>query len=232
MALAAISIPTTSSSDLPAAPRTAQVDEVKQAVRNVFAAMRLDFGAQFARQFDRIADPMAISENAWMRRLFQRIGDVEPGDVVDGYDRCVSERKPYMPTLLEIAECVARVRNERLRAAEQVAKATAPRFGGGIAGYVEHVLAPAAQDDWAKQHIGLMREVLQRPPARTREERAARLEQSLVDHAALMANAPPLCHRGQYHGCAVPGCPRPGTHTHSHGGLNAVWFCIDHWRKP
>ena len=211
-------------------PTTSRFDDLKQAVRGVFAAMKADFGAQFSRQFDRAADPMAISDNAWMRRLFQRIGDVDPRDVVDGYDRCITERKPYMPNLIDIADAVARIRRDRLRAAEQVAEAAAPRFTGGISGYVEHVLAPAAVGGWAQQHIGLMREILSRPEG-SRQERNERLDQALADHAELMAKAPPVRHRGEYCGCAVPGCPRPGSHTHSLGGANATWFCANHWRR-
>jgi hypothetical protein len=191
----------------------------------VFSAMRADWGARFLA-----AVPTEKDGNAWRWRLYQRLQGESPDAVIDGYERAVAEREPYMPELIDIVGAVGRIRRDRMRVEQQIADAAAPRFTGGIAGYVETVLAPVATTDAATQALERMRNALRRRMARPPDERANRLDAALAEHRRLMDAAPRVRHRGEYRGCGVPGCPRPGTHTHAVGASSAIWFCVDHWR--
>lgn len=219
MSANSISTSTTSRSDEP----------LRQAVRNVYAAMTADFGRQFRKQFDRVADPFAISENVWMRRLFDRIGNSEPGDVVDGYERCISERSPQMPNLVEISDAIRAVRNQRLLAAEQIMWASAPRVNG-LSGIVDH-LARNADGEIADESIALMREILKRPAPKNEDERNARLDKSITAHESMLESAPKRMNRSARKYCSVAGCGKDGRFTMSTFSIDdkTPWFCIEHW---
>jgi hypothetical protein len=205
-------------------------EPLKAAIRHVFIAMRADFGQKFTRLFDRVASANAISANAWMWRLLERVDGCDPGDVLDGFDRCLRDRSPHMPVLAEIADAINAEKCDRMRIAEQIGRAAGPKFTGGVVGYVEQVLTPNAETPVAQRELAKIREILSRPPPKNREERNERLDRALAEHNALLAKLPRPAPRGEYKHCAVPGCANAGAFSRSVIGGGA-WFCTAHFRS-
>lgn len=185
--------------------------------------MRLDYGERFMRQFASKSD--AVS---WINRLYTRLHGVATDAVIDGYGRAVNDRRPHLPSLDDVVTAIRTLHGERIRTAEQIAIAAAPKVSG-LGGYVEHLAANAADKPLAMEYIELMLEIVARPAAKTAEERAARLDKAVAAHAKMMATAPPVRHRGEAKTCAV--CSGRGSHTHSLGSKDATWFCAEHWGR-
>lgn len=193
------------------------------ACRSVYAAMRLDYGERFMRQFASKAEA-----SAWINRLYTRVCGVAAAAVIDGYGRAVDERRPHLPSLDDVVTAIRTLHGERTRAAEQIAIAAAPKVSG-LGGYVEHLAANAGDQPLAMEYIELMREIVARPAATTAEERAARIDKAVAAHAKVMSTAPPVRHRGEAHECAV--CGKHANLTHSLGSKDATWFCAEHWGR-
>lgn len=210
---------------------TSHSDEArKQAVRNVFAAMSADFGSKFLRQFDPSATETAIKPAAWMRRLYARIGSSDVEAIIDGYDAATKDRAPYMPNLVEIATAVLAANSARIRAREEASKIEGPNFTGGIAGYVEHVLAPSAETKTAVDHIDEIRRIVERKAGQPE-----RLQEAVTRHDLLLVEAYKAGHIrpgpnvAGFDRCASIGCRRAGAQSHDIRGAGP-WYCREHWR--
>ncbi len=205
-------------------------DPLHEAVRVLFSAMSADFGSQFSASV-----PTEKQADAWQWRCKSKLRGVDPAAVVDGYEQCVAERRPYMPNLAELAETIVTLDRRRKRERDEIAAVSvpAPRFTGGIAGYVAEVLEPNAESSVAQRELAKMRAILTRP-AGTNAEREARLAAAVAAHEVLLRGQRELgllLERGYDRSqlrCAVTGCQRPGTLTSSING-GAVWYCPEHF---
>lgn len=207
-------------------PRQVSGDALMDACKSIYSAMRLDFGERFMRQFSAKDDA-----KAWINRLFTRLHGVDSAVVVDGYGRAVDNHRPHLPSLDDIVSSVRELAGERTRHNERLEYANTPKLpaGSGLAGYVEY-LAAEADGDVAAGCLALMREILSRPAAATRDEQAQRLAKATAAHDKLLALVPirPFAY-GQRHECGRTGCSRPGTISHSTKG-EGPWFCAEHCR--
>jgi hypothetical protein len=194
--------------------------------KSIYAAMRLDFGDRFMKQFEDKNDA-----RSWINRLYSRLGNAKPAVVVDAYDRAVKEKRPYVPTLDDIVGSATALQAERSRVAERLEYVNAPRLpaGSGIAGYVEYLDAHA-EGDLARGCIAMMREIVGRTDAKTRAEQEERLTKAIKAHDKLLAMAPiRLRAYAERRECGLTGCDRPGTMAHSTNG-EGPWFCVEHFR--
>ena len=214
------------------------VDPLKEAVQLLVAVFKSDFGDLWSRQFQPVAGEPQTSEQLlrlWKRRCYAKLRGVESAAIVDGYEQCVGERRPYMPNLVELTETIVTLDRTRKREREEIAAVSvpAPRFTGGIAGYVTEVLEPNAESTVAQRELAKMRAILTRP-AGTKAEREARLAANVSAHESLLRGQRELgllLERGYDRSqlrCAVTGCQRPGTLSSSING-GAVWYCREHF---
>lgn len=214
------------------------VDPLKDAVQLLVAVFKSDFGDQWSRQFEPVAGEPQTAEQLlrlWKRRCYAKLRGVDSAAIVDGYEQCVAERRPYMPNLAELTETIVTLDRRRKHNREEIAAVSvpAPRFSGGLAGYVTDVLEPNAESSVAQRELAKMRAILDRP-AGMKAERDARLAANVAAHEALLRGQRELglllergYDRSQFR-CAVTGCQRPGTLTSSING-SAVWYCPAHF---
>jgi hypothetical protein len=208
---------------------------MRSAVRSVFQAAKADWGVKFTKQFTKTGDPADLTENAWCWRLHDRTKDTRPDCVIDGYERAVREKAPYMPELVDIATATRAVFADSIRNEYAIKQASEPRIppGSGIAGYVAHLEAQNEGNDIAAGCIEIMREILTRPAPKDADERNTRLDKAISAHEKLMATAPRIRHRGMPKTCPVHDCGKPGqiamtTHSES---TDQVYFCAEHFRN-
>lgn len=190
----------------------------------MFRCLVMDFGSQFARTFE----DGSVTHNAWMHRLAGRVSGLSPSNLIDGYDRARQARAPHMPVLNDIADAAHEVaRLERMRE-DEVARAVAPRFSGGLLGYVDTVLAAGAEDAIADAAISAMRKTLTSTQALTTAERQNRLTENVKQLAAMVASVKTHRRAEAIRLCDVPGCDRAGSLAHSTRG-EGPWYCRKHF---
>ena len=191
----------------------------------MFGALVADYGQRFTSQ---IRDEM--TPERWKKRLIQLVADYDPALLVDGYDDAARASPDFPPSLRAIQSAVRERHLQRCRV--ESATVEPPRFTGGIAGYIEHVLASNAKGDAAWQ-IDLMRAAVQGArrgdhSAHVRLYRQVVLSSQIEDayRAGRIAPGPavngfPLCGR--------EGCSKHGAISMSLTG-SGPWYCAKHWR--
>lgn len=201
-------------------------DDLMDACKSVYSAMRLDFGERFMKQFRERNDA-----KAWINRLYARLDCVASATLVDAYTRAVENHRPHMPSLDDVVVAAKALSGERKRQADQLEYVNAPRLpaGSGLAGYIKYLEAEA-EGDVAKGCIAMMREILAKPDPATHEEQQARLTKAVEAHDKLLAMVPirPRVY-GERRECGKTGCNRPGTISHDARG-EGPWFCAEHCR--
>lgn len=207
---------------------TAQIsdDPLAMAILSLVAVCKADFGEQWAKQFSNEEEL-----RMWKRRAYRQMKGFEPATVVDGYERAVKVKAPYMPSLNDIVMAVRGLGAERERERAALAYVNAPKLtpGSGIAGYVEFLDAQA-DGDLARGCIAMMREIFAKQPAKTEEEREQRMAKALSAHDTLIKMKPLIPRAyGERRECGKTGCDSPGTISHNTTG-EGPWFCAAHAR--
>lgn len=201
-------------------------DALKTVVESLVAVGKADFGQRWNSQFSGDEDL-----RQWKRRAYSQLRGMESTAIVDGYERAKVERSPHVPCLAEIVTAAKAESLKAKRVSDQIEYVNAPKIpaGSGLSGYVEYLDAHA-EGDIARGCIAMMREIVARLPAATREEQNARLDKALSAHDKLLAMAPirPRAY-GERRECGKTGCSEPGTLSHATNG-EGPWFCNEHWR--
>lgn len=209
-------------------------DPIRDGVLLLLSALNTDFGAdRFRQSLGGSFEDQETNLRFWKRRCYAKLRRVESASIVDGYEQCVAERRPYMPNLAELTETIISLDARRKKDQEEIAAVSAPVYTGGMANYVIEVLAPNAETSVAQRELARMRQILARP-AGANPERDARLAVNVAAHEALLRNQrerkllrEPQLDRTHLK-CAVANCQRVGTLTTSISG-SAVWYCPEHY---
>lgn len=193
---------------------------LKQAVRGLTNALRLDYGSLFSGQFSK----QTMSVNMWQHRLYHKLcaENVAPGDVIAGYEDHTKQpeaKMPDIPTLVNIARQakLARLRKMReLEHAEELSSLPPPQFERVQEG-IQAVVKQAALSSATK-------------PESVRQENLTKL---LATHENLLAvhRASGLLRKTAVaeRTCSYHGCRKFGSISSSTKGGEA-WFCGEHYR--
>jgi len=185
----------------------------------VFDAAGLDYGEQFTRQFGSEKE-----RNGWKYRLLQKIGNADPGCIVDGYEDASRERAPYMPALVDIAAAILRRHADAKQAREEISRIEAPRFSG-LAGYIGRVLEPNAAGGVAARELAVMKRAISGPVAGDTgymPAYSAAYHEHVLSHLRGRIPAPDGAER-----CAA-GCGRLGVLSRDRLG-RGPWYCAEHY---
>ena len=217
-------------------------DDRAKVVKAIFASLKTDYGERFTRQF--ASSDVGVSpdqlETAWKRRLYRssREDEVEPSELVDGYEDAVKASPSRAPTLPEVLAAGRERRLQRYREQNAEPEWRAAPDVKSLENYVDEVLAPAAKGNpVAERELERMKTILARPAARTPEERKQRIEEVVAElEAQIRSAAERMRLKGgpnvmdEHFRCSRAGCRTPGTLSGGTGG-GAKWYCREHFSR-
>lgn len=187
--------------------------------------MFADYGPQFTAQFVDGWTP-----EGWKRRLAELVRSYAGASIVKGADNACRESPKFPPNMRQIEAAVRDMHIQQCRY-ENAKREALPRFTGGIAGYVEHVLAPNAKSEQAQTCLRLMQRAV-RGGSLTKDERADRAADSaakLEDQVQRAIKDGRVYSRAnlQASRCAHEGCVEPGVLSRAVSG-SGPWYCKRH----
>lgn len=213
-------------------------DPIRTGVLMLVGALSTDFGAdRFRQTLGTTVEEQERNLRLWKRRAYARLRRVDPTSIVDGYERCIRERRPYMPKLVELTETIVHLDGLRQHQAAETA-----RLAGGVpkpeqapSNPGDARSTPGAEISVGLRELAKMGTTLARSEPRGLEGNT-RLEAAIHAHAALLARqraqgvlrlrrVDPAALR-----CAATGCPHLGTVSLSISG-GGLWYCADHARS-
>jgi hypothetical protein len=191
----------------------------KNAIRSVFAAMALDYGEKFERQFrenknmgkDRILTP-----NAWQHRLYRSVSTCSPHSIIDGAEDAIKQSTHFVPTLPEISERIVELDRQYRQNDASVERA---------------MLAPPQTDEVDRDGV---KKILSGIASALRDKPSAEaLSVAVANHDQILAAASGQIRRitasNPEHMCSYMGCRNAGTLTTSTNG-GGTFFCKSHFR--
>lgn len=190
----------------------------------MFGALVADYGNRFTAQIGAEMTP-----DRWKKRLIQLVKDYDPRLLVDGYDDAARQSPDFPPTMRQIQAAVRERHIQQFRV--ETATVKAPVFTGGIAGYIEHVLAPNAKGSALYEIEKMRRAVHHGPRGDMRSHvalyRKAKLasELDVACLAGMVAAGPAV---NGFALCGREGCDQHGTISMSLTG-SGPWYCRKHW---
>lgn len=195
------------------------------AANAVFGVLVADYGSRFTSQ---LRDEM--TPDRWKKRLIQLCAEYSPAMLVDGYDDAARASPDFPPSLRAIQAAVRERHIQHCRV--EAATVEPPRFSGGIAGYIEHVLTPNANGSAAVE-IDRMRAAVKQKPRGDMDSHvyAYRLFvlSSQVDSAYRDGKIAPGPAVNGFPLCGREGCTKHGTISMGLTG-GGPWYCAKHWR--
>ena len=103
-------------------------DPIAQVILQITHAMKIDFGAQYKKQFENDEDL-----RQYKRRLYTKLIDSLVPDIIDGYEAYIESGKVFCPTIPELITNIEAAKKNRLRKeannreVERVAALPAPK---------------------------------------------------------------------------------------------------------
>jgi hypothetical protein len=193
-------------------------NQLEKSLNSVMSAMKSDFGLSYSKQF-----PGEEEVRLFKQRLYAKTKDLEPEDIIAGYESYVDSRKTFCPTLPELLTCIVNTRRDRLKSEKE------QKYAMNLVG-IEHKPEPTAKPEKVME----MLRVAMDKPKNSNEERIEKLNQAILEHDCLIT-----AHTGQglvkkiklsteTHGCSVPFCKKIGLLSHHAGGN---YYCEDHFEN-
>lgn len=188
-------------------------DPLAQVILQITHAMKIDFCAQYKKQFQTDEDL-----RQYKRRLYIKLINASVTDIIDGYEAYIEAGKTFCPTIPELITNIEAARKKRLQ------KEANNREVQRVA-----ALPPPTREINA---IELLREAKKEKQCDNKTW-LERKKLALQNHeAVLYLNWHKFQHgpTGENHRCEYPSCEKIGT-VSNNSGVGAIFFCKEHYRS-
>jgi hypothetical protein len=191
-------------------------DPLAQVILQITHAMKIDFGAQYKKQFQTDEDL-----RQYKRRLYIKLIDSSVSDIIDGYEAYIEAGKVFCPTIPELITNIEAARKKRLQ------KEANSREVQRVA-----ALPPPKHEINA---LELLREAKEKKGDDKGDNKSwlERKKLALQNHeAVLFLNWHKFQHgpTGENHRCEYPSCEKIGALSNN-TGHGSVYFCAGHYRS-